>query len=255
MAIAKNLPSSKSWEEGKSSLMYDLMREKYLQCPEYREALRSDTVFVEDTAHPFWGRGKAGNGKNVLGEIHGEILRNGKSILIVGSSHVRGLASLLQQAMSSLSTLVAVEEKCFPGGTTETIHRWVGDNASMLGSYDYVFVLVGGNNFYTKQGMFRMDAKKVCSLLTDLYRDIMQLAPNSRLVTTEILPRCLPRSQGSDGDLMRNYNRQAARTNSGINFDVHLPELWGSGCFGNTYLFRRDRVHLNDLGKVILATK
>jgi len=44
-------------------------------------------------------------------------------------------------------------------------------------------------------------------------------------------------------------------TNSGINFDVHLPELWESGCFGNTYLFRRDRVHLNDLGKVISATK
>ena len=77
MYLGKKLPTSASWEECKLSCMFALLKLKYQYSLGYRLDLQSGTDFIEDTAHPFWGRGHHGNGLNWLGHLHQDIKHRG----------------------------------------------------------------------------------------------------------------------------------------------------------------------------------
>ena len=50
--------------------MLHILKQKYMQCKEFRQELQanSDCVFIEDTGNRFWGR-QGGQGANTLGVL------------------------------------------------------------------------------------------------------------------------------------------------------------------------------------------
>ena len=75
LRLGKSIQTNNRWEKLKINVMRDVIRIKYIQCKEYREALENTGVspIIEDTANEFWGRGKLNKGKNTLGCLHVEL--------------------------------------------------------------------------------------------------------------------------------------------------------------------------------------
>jgi len=71
MRIASQVRTDERWQEKKLNVMEDLIKEKLHVCEQARSALleSESKEIVEDTPHEFWGRGKSGQGKNMLGKI------------------------------------------------------------------------------------------------------------------------------------------------------------------------------------------
>jgi ribA/ribD-fused uncharacterized protein len=70
--IARNdIIADARWKTMKRSVMYELLERKVEQCATFREDLiaSQDRLLIEDTAHDYWGRGREGNGQNVLGRL------------------------------------------------------------------------------------------------------------------------------------------------------------------------------------------
>jgi len=63
------------WQDKKRDCMREILKFKLIDCETYRAALKEskDSVLIENTNHPFWGRGKSNLGKNNLGALHCEI--------------------------------------------------------------------------------------------------------------------------------------------------------------------------------------
>lgn len=78
MFMGKKIKTSEKWEKSKVHLMTKLVLLKKESCKEYRDFLLSSTtaILVENTYHPFWGKGENNKGKNMLGVIHTEIREN-----------------------------------------------------------------------------------------------------------------------------------------------------------------------------------
>ena len=76
--IADEVETDENWSEMKKDVMNSLLIEKARQCPEYRQdLLRSkDYILVEDTGHDYWGRGRRGQGLNMLGKLHMSLREN-----------------------------------------------------------------------------------------------------------------------------------------------------------------------------------
>ena len=69
--LADDIKTDNRWCDMKQSVMYLLLQEKARQCPTFRQRLqecRSKTL-VEDTSHEYWGRGRSGDGLNMLGRL------------------------------------------------------------------------------------------------------------------------------------------------------------------------------------------
>ena len=71
MQIASNLHVSEEWKGMRTAVMRRILEEKCRQNPPVRTCLErsGSSILVEDTPHPFWGRGKDGLGENTLGRI------------------------------------------------------------------------------------------------------------------------------------------------------------------------------------------
>ena len=69
--MAQDIVTNERWKGLKQSVMYELLKEKSRQCPTFRKDLidSGDRILVEDTSHPYWGRGNAGSGLNALGRL------------------------------------------------------------------------------------------------------------------------------------------------------------------------------------------
>lgn len=76
MGRSRNLPLRKDWEQIKDVVMRTAVLEKFKQNEEIREVLLSTgkSMIIEKTTNDYyWGCGKEGTGKNMLGEILMEI--------------------------------------------------------------------------------------------------------------------------------------------------------------------------------------
>lgn len=60
-----------AWDRVKGSVMLRILRAKLEQCQPYRKVLLENESFAENTRHKFWGVGTDGQGKNMLGKLHG----------------------------------------------------------------------------------------------------------------------------------------------------------------------------------------
>ena len=123
-----------------------------------------------------------------------------------------------------------------------------------LSKYDIIFLIAGGNNFYTRDGDFKMHASTLQQCLLDLENLICQQSPTTRLVTTEIFPRNWNGPCNNPG-VHKKHCVQASLINGKHRFDIRLPELWRSRRHANPRYFVRDGVHLNFEGKDVLCSK
>ena len=75
MRIGRQIKGNPEWQRNKKCFMREILKFKLIDCETYRTALKKskDSVLIEDTNNPFWGRGKDGLGKNNLGCLHCEI--------------------------------------------------------------------------------------------------------------------------------------------------------------------------------------
>ena len=76
MGRSRNLPLRKDWEQIKDVVMRTAVLEKFKQNEEIKEVLLSTgkSMIIEKTTNDYyWGCGKEGTGKNMLGEILMEI--------------------------------------------------------------------------------------------------------------------------------------------------------------------------------------
>ena len=73
--LGKQIKTDHRWDKIKTNVMRDVLRIKFVQCGEYREALEQSGFrpIIEDTDNEFWGRGKKNTGKNILGCLHIEL--------------------------------------------------------------------------------------------------------------------------------------------------------------------------------------
>ena len=60
-----------SWDKRRENVMMYILEAKIQQCDEFSTELISTEgrVLIEDTANEYWGRGKYGQGQNVLGKL------------------------------------------------------------------------------------------------------------------------------------------------------------------------------------------
>ena len=70
--VGRMVPTNSQWETSKNSLMLALLQEKFLVSQAYRKAVLDSfpKLLVEDTNHPYWGRGKKNEGLNWMGTLH-----------------------------------------------------------------------------------------------------------------------------------------------------------------------------------------
>ncbi len=59
------------WHNIKQGVMYEILHEKYKQCPEFAQRLLDSAgqVVIEATNNEFWAEGKSGKGQNILGHL------------------------------------------------------------------------------------------------------------------------------------------------------------------------------------------
>ena len=71
LTARREVVSNKHWKDIKMSVMYELLQHKVKQCATFRNDLISSRgrPLIEDTTHEYWGRGREGNGQNVLGRL------------------------------------------------------------------------------------------------------------------------------------------------------------------------------------------
>lgn len=69
--LGKLLTQSPEWLSRRVNIMEELLKAKFDQCFEFRRALAYSLgcKLIEETQHDFWGNGKLGNGKNMLGHL------------------------------------------------------------------------------------------------------------------------------------------------------------------------------------------
>lgn len=70
--LGKKCELRPDWEINKVAVMYQVVREKALQCPQFRQELldTGDAELEENSPFdPYWGIGRDGSGRNMLGEI------------------------------------------------------------------------------------------------------------------------------------------------------------------------------------------
>lgn len=75
LCIGQSIPTGKRWQINKYRVMTEIVLKKCDKSKSYRDYLMSSTTatLVENTSHPYWGRGRHNTGKNILGVIHSEI--------------------------------------------------------------------------------------------------------------------------------------------------------------------------------------
>ena len=72
MNFGKQITTNTQWQVRKRKIMKNLLLKKASCCEEYKTALKNsgNETLVEDTNHPYWGRGRDGKGRNILGVLH-----------------------------------------------------------------------------------------------------------------------------------------------------------------------------------------
>ena len=69
--IGDSIPKNPQWEDSMQGAMYEILKVKSRQCPQFYTALMNSNnrPLVEDTPNAYWGRGPEGKGLNMLGRL------------------------------------------------------------------------------------------------------------------------------------------------------------------------------------------
>lgn len=69
--IGDQAGTNNRWEDTKQGIMYEILRSKSRQCPRFLKALTDspNSTLIEDTPNSYWGRGRNGEGLNMLGRL------------------------------------------------------------------------------------------------------------------------------------------------------------------------------------------
>ena len=69
--IGDSISKTSQWEDIMQGAMYQILKAKSRQCPQFVKALvnSKNRPLVEDTPNPYWGRGPEGKGLNMLGRL------------------------------------------------------------------------------------------------------------------------------------------------------------------------------------------
>ena len=69
--IGDKIPTTSRWHDTKQGTMYEILKAKSRQCPQFSKALMNsgNRPLVEDTDSHVWGRGANGSGLNLLGRL------------------------------------------------------------------------------------------------------------------------------------------------------------------------------------------
>jgi len=89
MHLSKTLKLDKKWHNMKINIMYEILQAKAVQCKAFWQCLQASTdkTIVEDTLNEFWGRGKNGNGSNMLGFLLMKVRKSSGVITPTSSSN------------------------------------------------------------------------------------------------------------------------------------------------------------------------
>ena len=70
-AVGDRIHTDDRWRNMRVNSMSEILQEKARQCKQFREHLEhtQPETLIEDTEHEFWGRGKHGQGHNMLGHL------------------------------------------------------------------------------------------------------------------------------------------------------------------------------------------
>ena len=69
--IGDTIPKNSEWNDTMQGKMYDILKAKSRQCPQFVTALinSNSRPLIEDTPNSYWGRGPEGDGLNMLGRL------------------------------------------------------------------------------------------------------------------------------------------------------------------------------------------
>ena len=174
------------WHNKKTAIMKDLVQIKYESCQSFRDAIISSgkAHIVEDVADEFWGRGKEGNGQNIMGKIL-ETLRNDNMLHSEGTPEVKQ-----SHAVSSDN----------PGDTS-----YVTRSHSPFPPEDTPHVLILGNSLIkdiipdkiknlhvTKSVAYNIsEAREVCHNMKLPERTVLQLVTNDVKYASSSVSKCV----------------------------------------------------------------
>ena len=84
--MGDKIVTNSAWQEKKVDVMDNIVRTKLGICQAAKQALidSDDIELIENTPHQFWGKGKDGNGINMLGNLwmtYRQKLKNGSPII------------------------------------------------------------------------------------------------------------------------------------------------------------------------------
>jgi ribA/ribD-fused uncharacterized protein len=87
-AAAKDL-TSPEWQAQPLDVVWDILRQKYSQCPKFAYTLGAtgQQALVHSTPDPYWGCGPDGMGQNVHGVLLAELREQKRRTLMVSDSH------------------------------------------------------------------------------------------------------------------------------------------------------------------------
>lgn len=136
---------SREWNDVKVTTMRSILYQKYTQVPDYVTALQTHSAFVEDTAHPFWGRGVDGQGLNHLGRLHSLIKTNPPTqtdVLLVGCEIANDLRPYLQDLHKDrpIDTIIT------PGATTRLTLNIL--QSKSLRQYACIYIIAGNHDHH-----------------------------------------------------------------------------------------------------------
>ena len=69
--IGDSIPTTSQWKDIMQGTMYEILKTKSRQCPQFLTALTNSNSrpLIEDTPNSYWGRGPEGKGLNMLGRL------------------------------------------------------------------------------------------------------------------------------------------------------------------------------------------
>ena len=102
--IGRDVRLDPRWNNDREGIMFNMLREKVRQCKEVRDELlrTGENDIINDAPDSFWGIGRDGKGRNVVGKMLFDIRRDSKrandtepkeqpSVSIIGSSIIKNL--------------------------------------------------------------------------------------------------------------------------------------------------------------------
>ncbi len=254
--------TTSSWDDVKMDMLFHINLVKFEVCPEYRRMLKTGVTYTEDTNDLFWGRGPTGNGQNAMGLIHGLVAEMTLQILIIGSSHTRGLDQILRtQLTPATQKKHHIDTVTLPGATIQQLRENLPTDTA---HYTHIIICIGSCNVtYKDTSIYKESPTAIIDQLNTLQQTVSEHT-NGQVLLCDLPPKPNPQTPAQHaksspynitGDTTKKYNRNIHYINSKLHKHISTPQLWkksGSTRYGNIEHFSDDCLHLSVSGKTCL---